>query len=271
MKRIASLSAIPALLALLASACGGGGETEPAEDTTPGTLTILVNGEDFVQNGFVSKDGWSISFRHLWVTLDNIEAHQTDPPFDPHTDSGISPFETAGLAGPITLDLVSPEGPVTAGTIEVVPPGHYNAISWDVVPAASGPSEGYSIFIDGQAEKGDQSYQVYLGFEQGLRFLGGEYVGDERLGFVEPGGESELEITFHMDHLFGDGSLPEDDPLNAAALGFEPFASLMQEGTVSADLEDLGAALGEDFRGDLMGILKTLGHTGEGHCLCIVL
>jgi hypothetical protein len=270
-KRTAALAAIPALMALLASACGGGGEPEPAEDTTPGTLTILVNGEDFVQNGFVSKDGWSMSFRHLWVTLDNIEAHQTEPPFDPDADSHIAPLESVGLAGPITLDLASPDGPVTAGTIEGVPPGHYNAISWDVVPAASGPSEGYSLFIDGQAEKGDRSYQVYLGFERGLRFLGGEYVGDERLGFVEPGGGSSLEITFHMDHLFGDGSLPADDPLNASAIGFGPFASLMQEGVVSADLEELDAALGEDFGDGLTGILKTLGHTGEGHCLCIVL
>jgi hypothetical protein len=29
--------------------------------------------------------------------------------------------------------------------------------------------------------------------------------------------------------------------------------------------------LGEEFPDDLIDILKSLGHTGEGHCLCIVL
>ena len=241
------------------------------EADLPGTLMITANGEDFVTQGFCSKDGWELTFRHLYVTLDNIEAHQTDPPFDPHIDGRIVPSETVALAGPFTVDLASGSGPVIVGEITDVPGGHYNAVSWDLVPADSGPSQGYSIFIDGQAEKGNQSYNVYIGIEQGFRFLGGEYVGDGRKGFVEPGGSADLEITFHFDHIFGDADLAGDDPLNMAATGFEPFASLMGEGTVDTDLFDLKIRLGEDFHAELLDILTTLGHTGEGHCLCIIL
>jgi len=264
------------LTCLAISGCG----TAEQEDTTadgapeadlPGTLTITVNGEDFVTQGFVSKDGWELTFRHLYVTLENVEAYQTDPPFDPHTDDRIIPSETVTLTGPFTVDLACLEGPVILSEIIDVPNGHYNAVSWDLVPAGPGPSEGYSIFVDGQAEKGTQSYNVYIGIEQGYRYLGGEYVGDERKGFVESGGSADLEITFHFDHIFGDASLTADDPLNTAAAGFEPFASLMAEGTVDVDLDILRTDFEEDSYANLLDLLTTLGHTGEGHCLCILL
>jgi len=264
------------LMCLAISRCG----TEGEEDTTPdgipeadlpGTLTITANGEDFVTQGFVSKDGWELTFRHLYVTLENVEAYQTDPPFDPHTDDMIVAAASVKIPGTFTVDLACIDGPVILGEIADVPDGHYNAISWDLVPAGPGPSEGYSIFVDGQAEKGTQSYNVYIGIEQGYGYLGGEYVGDERKGFVEPGGAADLEITFHFDHIFGDAGLPADDPLNVAAVGFEPFALLMGEGTVDVDLEILQTAFGEDVYANLLDLLTTLGHTGEGHCLCIVL
>ena len=33
--------------------------------TGEGSLVLVANGEDFVRQGFVSKDGWSINFEHL--------------------------------------------------------------------------------------------------------------------------------------------------------------------------------------------------------------
>jgi hypothetical protein len=264
------------LTCLAISSCRTAGEEDTAADGVPeadipGTLTIMANGEDFVTQGFVSKDGWELTFRHLYVTLENVEAYQTDPPFDPHSDDMIVAAASVRIPGTFTVDLACGDGPVILGEIADVLDGHYNAISWDLVPAGPGPSEGYSIFVDCQAEKGTQSYNVYIGIEQGYRYLGGEYVGDERKGFVEPGGAADLEITFHFDHIFGDASLTADDPLNVAAVGFEPFASLMGEGTVDVDLEILRNEPGEDFYENLQDLLTTLGHTGEGHCLCIVL
>jgi hypothetical protein len=264
------------LLLMAISACGNGGDENTGTSREPGTelpgmLTFYANGEDFIREGFVTKDGWKLTFRHLYVTLDNVKAYQTDPPFDPHEDTRIISIETVELQGPITVDLAFSDGPVSLGDLTSVPAGHYNAISWDLIPAVSGPSEGYSIFIDGQAEKGRDSFNVYIGIEQGFRYMGGEFIGEQRKGFIEAGGSADLEITFHFDHIFGDASLPADDPLNVAAAGFEPFASMMGEGTIEADLSMMKVLLGEEFHNDLLHLLATLGHTGEGHCTCVIL
>ncbi|MEO1288023.1 MAG: DUF4382 domain-containing protein, partial [Chloroflexota bacterium] len=53
------------------------------DDVATGTLEFHANGEDFVREGFVSKDGWIINFDHVWVSLSNVRAHQTNPPYDP--------------------------------------------------------------------------------------------------------------------------------------------------------------------------------------------
>jgi len=275
----AALFAALAMAVLLAvPGCGDADQAqEGSEDQTLGpeygTLQFVANGEDFVREGFVSSDGWSITFRHLYVTISDLTAYQTDPPYDPHSHEEIVGEVAVELEGVHTVDLVPGEdGSATAlvGILEEVPAGHYNAMSWTMVPAADGPSRGYSIYLDAQAEKGNQSYNVMLGFEDIYHYSAGEYVGDVRKGFVEPGETGELEMTFHLDHLFGDQELPEDSELNLMAMGFGPFAALMQEGTVEEDLGSLASKLSQADYEKLLAVLSTLGHTGEGHCSCVV-
>ncbi|MGB3613727.1 MAG: hypothetical protein WBA10_08035, partial [Elainellaceae cyanobacterium] len=43
--------------------------------TQAGTLEFRANGEDFVRQGFVSKDGWQMDFDHLYVTLSELKAY----------------------------------------------------------------------------------------------------------------------------------------------------------------------------------------------------
>lgn len=239
-----------------------------------GDLEFVANGEDFVRAGFVSSDGWHITFRHVYVTITDVTAYQTDPPYDPHTGEEIVGDIQVELAGVFTIDLA--EGneiadPLLVGILEDVPSGHYNALSWSMVPAEEGPAQGYSILIDAQAEKGDDSYNVFLGFENGYRYAAGEFVGDERIGFVTSESAGDLEMTFHFDHIFGDIEQPADCDLNMMAIGFEPFAELMQEGTVSEDLASLSENLPEETYTKLLGALSTLGHTGEGHCHCTII
>ncbi len=267
------------LSVILGVGCGGSGDSsESAQDQSVqqefGSLTFYANGEDFVRQGFLSKDGWQLTFNHVFITVTDISAYQTDPPYDPHSDEPIQGDVETVMDGVYTIDLAQGDGdagPIPIETMGNVPTGHYNAMSWRMIPADYGPSKGYSIYIDAQAEKGDQSYNVRLGFQQSYQYRAGEYVGDQRKGFVLPGETGELEMTFHMDHLFGDGSLPEDDELNVTALGFGPFAALMQEGTVEEDLSTLSRKLSEDDYQRLLSILTTLGHTGEGHCHCTVI
>ena len=55
-----------------------------------GTLKFTANGEDFVRQGFVSKDGWRIDFDHVYITISDIAAYQTNPPYDAHEGGAIS-------------------------------------------------------------------------------------------------------------------------------------------------------------------------------------
>jgi len=86
-----------------------------------GTLQFHANGEDFVRQGFVSKDGWRITFDHVYVTLAEITGYQTDPPYDPHEGSGIEAKVKAALDGVHTIDLA--EGgedapPIAVGEVQ---------------------------------------------------------------------------------------------------------------------------------------------------------
>lgn len=88
-----------ALLPLLLVGCGGpadppAAETEaetseaaPADESAAGSLVIRANGEDFVREGFVTKDGWEVSFDHVYVTLAEVTAYQSDPAFDAEAGS----------------------------------------------------------------------------------------------------------------------------------------------------------------------------------------
>ncbi len=246
MKKRAVFIAIPLLvLAMVLAGCPSGGAT--------GTLEFYANGEDFVRQGFVSKDGWSIQFDHVYITLDGIAASQTDPPYDPQTGGDISGDFTLHLAGAYTIDLA--EGgtdapPILVGSVSDAPVGHYNALAFNMARAESGPAAGYSLVMIGTAQKDGQSIDFVINVEEECQYQCGEYVGDERKGIVPENGTADLEMTFHFDHIFGSGDLPMDDELNLGAIGFEPFT---------------GGAQGEDVL-DMSGM--HLGHVGEGHCHC---
>lgn len=277
---------LSALLVLSIAAVSCGGEeadqvqqveqdiTEETIQQDTGDLMFTVNGEDFVRSGFVSSDGWHITFRHLYITVTDITAYKSHPPYDPHSGGEIVATTLVELDGIFTVDLAEGDGntePILIGTLEGVPTGHYNALTWSMVPSTEGSSEGYTIYLDAQAEKGDQSYNVFLGFETGYRYSAGDFVGDVRKGFVNRGVPGELEMTFHFDHIFGDIDQPADCDLNMMAIGFEPFAALMGEGTVEEDLATLEQKLPQETYAKLLEVLTTLGHTGEGHCHCTVI
>lgn len=265
------------VLGFTAAACNSP-ETEEATVEVAvvetGDLSFTANGEDFVRSGFVSVDGWHITFNHVYVTLSNITAYQTNPPYDPHSEEAITSDVIADMFGTYTIDLAEGDEnaePITVGTLSGVSAGHYNALSWNMVPATEGPSAGYSIYIDARASKDDTSYDVFLGFEERYTYSAGEYVGECRKGFVTADEPGDLEMTFHFDHIFGDFDKPADSDLNMMAIGFEPFAELMEEGTVNENLTTLFESFSEETSNKLLDVLLTLGHTGEGHCHCTLM
>jgi len=268
-----------ALLLVLVLLAGCSTEQAPADtgavdqekDQSPaetGSLLFTANGEEFIREGFLSKDGWELSFDQAYVTIGSITAYQSNPPYD--TDQGwdVSYDVKVELPGIHTVNLADPASdPAELEELAAVPAGHYNAISWEMVKAQSGPSAGYSLYLSGQAEKDGRVIDFSLGIEQEVAYLGGDYIGDERKGIVAPGGSAELEMTFHFDHLFGDGEEDPDDPMNLEALGFEPLAALAVDGAIEADLAFLEEALNSEDYELLLSILTHLAHVGEGHCL----
>lgn len=214
-----------------------------------GSLTLFASGEDLATEGFqpprLTRDGWQLEFTRILATFDAVTAWRTDPPFA--ADSARIEGTALDLGGPFTVDLVAADADhrVALATV-AADPGHYNALSWALVPAAEGPAAGHALLLEGVARRDGAQVAFTLVTSDAIAHACGEYVGDERKGLVTEGGAADLEITLHLDHLFGRADRDADDPMNLEALGFDAFAA---GGT-------------RDF--SLAGL--HLGHVGEGHC-----
>ena len=120
--------------------------------------------------------------------------------------------------------------------------------------------------MEGTASKNGRTIDFTIGFDRELTYTCGEYVGEDRKGIVQAGTTAEVETTFHFDHIFGDNSLPAEDVLNQESLGFEPLASLAQNGQLKVDRTDLQEQLNPQEYEKLQKAIMGLGHVGEGHC-----
>ncbi|NER45820.1 MAG: DUF4382 domain-containing protein [Symploca sp. SIO1A3] len=254
---------------LLFGCSQGANQNETPATIEQGNLEIRANGEDFVREGFVSKDDWQISFDHVYVNLADVTAYQSDPPFHAEANSDIEAKETVSFEEATTVDLA--EGnesaePVLIKEFAEVPAGKYNALSWKMVQGEDEPIEDQTIVMEGKAQKDGQTIDFSIKIDQEYEYVCGEFVGGERKGKLEAGGTADLELTFHFDHIFGDADASADDDLNTNALGFAPLAALAKDGKLEVEMSELESELSaedyENFEQALMG----LGHVGEGHC-----
>ncbi len=245
------------LLILLVSSCLSFGFAQSQ-------LGFEANGEDFVRQGFVSKDGWQINFEHAFVNLSNIRAYQTNPPFEAKTELTTS-TQMIGLAGTYFIDLAEGDenaSPILVASIDA-PEGFYNALSWQMKPDMQNPS----LRLEGSASKDGESIDFVIVSSQAFHYDCGTFIGEQRKGIVTSTADAVTEMTFHFDHIFGDIDLDASDSLNQGALGFEPFAALAQEGVLDLQNEQLALQLSEvDYARLSLDILPNLGHVGEGHC-----
>src|SRR5690625_153228 len=89
-----------------------------------GQLTIFANGEELDTDGFtapeLTSDGWGLKFDHIYVTLSDITALQTDPPYDPESGEGPATQVAVevGAGKPVTIYLpdADDEGRVKVGS-----------------------------------------------------------------------------------------------------------------------------------------------------------
>lgn len=214
------------------------------------TLSLFASGEDLATGGFaapeLTRDGWALRFTRIVATFDEVTAWQTDPPF--MADGPAIAGTALVFGGPFTIDLVDAddEDRVLLTSLPAVP-GHYNALSWALVPATEGEFAGHSLVLEGVAERDGEEVSFTLATPDAVFHACGEYQGDERKGFVTADAGGDLEITLHLDHLFGRADKPADDGMNLDAPGFDAFAARGPMATFS-----------------LAGL--HLGHVGEGHC-----
>ncbi|NEN96936.1 MAG: DUF4382 domain-containing protein [Moorea sp. SIO1F2] len=253
------------------SGCSDG---KPKSETKPtagnGKLQFRANGEDFVRQGFISKDSWQISFDRVYINLADVTAYQANPPYNPDKVKEISVEEKIILPNPKTIDLA--EGgedaePILIAEIADAPTGHYNALSWKIVKANTGPAMGQTLVMGGKASKQGQTIDFVIKLDQEIEYRCGEFVGDQRKGILAKDGEADIEATFHFDHIFGDSDVTANDPLNTGAIGFEPLAALAKNGKLEVTMAQLKSGLPAGTYQQLtQEILPNLGHVGEGHC-----
>ena len=258
------------LLSATIAGCSGSGNTTTVSTTdSQGTLIVVANGEDFVRQGFVTKDDWQINFERVAVNVGDITAYQTESAFNPDENTEIEATEKVTILDEVkTVDLA--EGTENAEPLAVaqinVPTGFYNALGWSMIPLDDSGLSNQTIVLQGQAVKDGETVDFTLGFAVPVQYLCGEFIGDERKGFVKQNEVAEVEMTFHFDHIFGDSETPSDDPLNRDALGFQPLADLAQTGILEADWQTLQQQLAPENAQTLSNAIAGLGHVGEGHC-----
>jgi hypothetical protein len=254
------------ILAFVCTGCG-------SQRSGPGTLQFYTSGGDIVRQGLLAKDGWQLTFDHVYVTMAEITAYQTDPPYDPVYSADIIRYETStALDGTHTVDLKGGEDASRlVGEVADAKAGAYNAVSWKMVPASTGDAAGFSLVLIGKAETEGQTINFDMRFDWEASFLCGDYFlsgADLKAskGRLDPGGTSDLEMTFALDSVFGDGRLPAASVLNRDAFGFEPLAALAQDAFLDVDTGDLQAALSGDDYQALEKALTEIGYTGARLC-----
>lgn len=245
--------AIAGVLAAALSSCG-----ESATEMSK--LGLVVNGETFAQEGMVSKDDWQISFQEIAVTLGSVTALGEAAP----DEGGDEVLEASwplkeGEAAKEFVTVTLHEGPAQLGAQEV-PVGNYNQVKWQW-----GGSEA-AIAMKGTAVKGDQTIEFDMALPGTFQVACGDYVGDERKGIVTADSEGEVELTLHLDHLFGDGESPPSAEINTKSLGFDPFAATAEEGKLSLAAADADTWATPQLRQLLQEVLMSMPHVGEGHC-----
>lgn len=271
-----------AVLALAAAALPGcGDDDDDDDDEATGTLEFYANGETFIRDGFVSMDGWTMSFEHFYVNyygptgIQVVEDESADDDSEetaakhaghPHNDIPEGSAHVA-VEGSFWLDLAEGEDRQLMTSTEA-PVGNYNYANFAVVKTDEADWAGYSIVMIGAAQKDAETVAFTIKLDEAMTFSNCEQtVDDEFAGVVEEGGVGSVEITFHSDHIFGDEStLGEEDSVNEIALGFDSLFALSDGGVLDIDQSALAAGLSAEDYQTFLDALRTTGHSGEGHC-----
>jgi len=221
-----------------------------------GTINFTVNGEDFVKKGFTDRDGWKITFKHLYINIVNPTAYTQD-----------NSVPSVTLLGDFWTDLTKggmDAKPIFIGVAKNIKPANYQSLKFQLRRKVSGKFKGYSIVMIGTAKKKNIKIPFKIKLNEEIDFDGKEgFVGDTIKGIVKNHGSTDVEMTFHLDHLFGDITADKKSHVRTGSVGFKFFKKYGTSTQVNVSQND--------FKKDkkypvFLKALWSLGHLGEGHC-----
>ncbi len=277
---------------MLVAACG----------SASGTLAVAASGEQAAVEGWpfeadgevvAMDDGWSIEMERVLVSVDEL------------TLAGADGERAAVTLEPVVFDLH--DGPTEIARFDAVPARRWERLDYRVSPPRAGArasgsvtdadvahmiASGISMLLEARATHPEHgAFEISLGVPITISNERCEKE-DGTDGVVVPAsGVAQIELTFHLDHVFFD-SYGEREP----ALRFEAWAAaagddrvVTLEDLASQPLADLrgldGAPLRDptgtplaydpgpsplsspDLRSFVLAAIATTGHLdGEGHC-----
>ncbi len=251
-----------------------------------GTLLVTTYGEDFIEKSIPAAtgggegmaDGYSVKFGKFLVALSGLKVA--------HGEGDLG----GEVAGPLVFDL-HPAGPHTVATFQDIGARRWDRVSVTLAPAKAAAAgnaaaadvklmndNGYSVYVEGTAEKGGKKHTFRWGFTTATRYAECHEKTSGHGVVVPTGGSATAEITIHGDHLFYD-DLQSSDP----SLRFEAVAKADADADGEVTLAELakvdlttlpagqygtgGAGSVKDLGQFIASLTRTLVHfQGEGHC-----
>jgi hypothetical protein len=273
-----------ALAALSLTACG-----DDSLGTSPGTVTALIWGEDYIQDripaaatpeaeGF--QNGWEIRYTKFLVNIGDLNLAST----------------AGGTSGRLeavrVYDLHTLTGPLEIGRMPSLPSRRYDRVSYRIAPVdaqvtmanataadvALMRAGNFSVYVEGQGTRMGTTVRSRWGFGGAVSYTNCQS-SETEVGLAVPsGGTARAQITVHGDHLFYDDlQSPE------AKLRFDVIAGADADRNGEVTLEELArvdlttAPMGQygtgsrsdvrNLREFVTALVATVGHfNGEGHC-----
>lgn len=255
-----------------------------------GTVTFTTWGEDYIESGIPAGDegfvdGWSVEYDKFLVAFANLAiadaagnvAVSSDEQFvvdnvQPGRKQLVSFGDLEAKAWPEVSYEIRP--PTSAATL-------IRATSDDLELLVEG---GYSLYVEGTANKGEVSKTFALGFSiaTGYHDCRAETGGKQTAGIVvTSGSENVSELTTHGDHLFYDRLQGSAGTNLETSLRFEAIARADDEGdgdgAITAEelaaqgldvtLYDPSGLPADDLLEFMTGLARSVGHfRGEGEC-----
>lgn len=252
------------------------GACDDIDDTGAGRLAVSIYGEAFIEQGIPGgapgcdgciEDGWTVTFDRFLVVVAAVDVPDGTPDdtarvFDLSRGSG-------GAGHPVT-------------TLDV-PAGRHRALGYTLAPAPAPIAgnataadvglmrdEGFAIYVEGRAERGDEIRTFAWGFDGVTRYTDCQIDAQ-----VEDGGQAAAELTIHADHLLYD-DLDSAEPQvvfdliatsDSDADGEVTRAELEARDISAESRYQVGSRSITDLWGFISAQTATVGHIdGEGHC-----